>query len=631
MKLPLTSQDVANCKRDALKNCLKGEFPETLREGQIDFDQLKRVLGEWVDPGKERFGLTWPGKAEGMSIIQQPSVATLRPVREASIDFDTAPNLFIEGDNLEVLKLVQKSYFGKVKLIYIDPPYNTGGDFIYPDNYSETLETYLAYTGQISDDGKKFSTNADTSGRYHSRWLRMMYSRLYLARNLLSEHGSIFISIDDGEVANLRKAADEIFGEDNFVANVIWQKKYTRSNDARWFSDNHDHILVYAKNKETFEINGLARSEEQLKSYANPDNHPKGPWKATPLHAKSGTNTSSFTFSNGIKWTPPIGTFRRFNDEAMRRMDDAKEIWFGSDGAQTPSRKSFLSEVKEGVTPTTIWTYQEAGHTHEANNDLKALGLGGVFDNPKPVRLIRLMLGLATTSSDGDIVLDFFAGSGTTAQAVLEQNQQDGGNRQFVCIQLPEPIEGGRVVDGKSFTKVSEITAERIRRTIARLTEGRSGELNLDAQKPSTDLGFKVFHLDKSNFMVWDGDKAASEPEEDLVQQLSLHVDHLTEENTPESMAYEILLKAGFPLTTNVRTTKLAGKDVFSVDEGSLLICLEREITLELIDALADANPLQVICLDEGFKGNDQLKANAVQTFKARAEAEESEIVFKTV
>lgn len=629
-KMTAKSLDVASVKRDELRRCLVDSFPEVFAEGSINFDQLKRVLGEWVDPGKERFGLSWPGKAECMNIIQQPSVATLRPVRGASIDFDNSSNIFIEGDNLEVLKLLQKSYFGRVKLIYIDPPYNTGNDFIYPDNYAETLETYLAYTGQRNDEGKKFSTNTDTSGRYHSRWLRMMYSRLYLSRNLLSDQGVIFISIDDAEVANLRKAADEIFGEDNFVANVVWQKKYTRSNDARWFSDNHDHILVYAKNKETFELNGLPRSEEQLKSYSNPDNHPKGRWKATPLHAKSGTNTTPFTFSNGISWAPPIGTFRRFNDDAMRRMDEAKEIWFGVDGTQTPQRKSFLGEVKEGVTPTTLWTHQEAGHNHEANNDLKALGLGGAFDNPKPVRLIKLMLSLATSPSDEDIILDFFAGSGTTAQAVLEQNQEDGGNRRFICVQLPEPIEGGREIDGRTFNTISEITIERIRRAAKRLADANSGKLALDARQPN-DMGMRAFHLDSSNFKVWDGGRASSETDTELAEQLALHIDHVSEASTPESIVYELLLKSGFPLTTAVNSVEMAGKQVFSIEDGTLLVCLEKEITPELIDALAEANPLQVICLDEGFKGNDQLKANAVQTFKARAEAEESEIVFKTV
>lgn len=626
-KIGLASLDVPGERLSEIERCLRESFPEVFAEGGIDFDQLRRVLGDWIDPGKERFGLTWPGKAECMKIIQQPSFATLKPVREASVDFESTSNLFIEGDNLEVIKLLQKSYFGKVKLIFIDPPYNTGNEFIYPDRFSETLETYLNYTGQLDEEGRKFSTNTDSSGRFHSRWLSMMFPRLYLARNLLREDGSIFISIDDGEVANLRKICDEVFGEDNFVANVVWQKKYTRANDARWFSDNHDHILVYAKNKDEFTINGLARSEEQLKSYANPDKHPKGPWKATPLHAKSGTNTSSFTFANGVSWSPPKGTFRRFNDEAMRRMDAGEEIWFGSDGHQIPSRKSFLSEVKDGVTPTTLWTYQEAGHNHEANNDLKALGLGGAFDNPKPVRLIKLILSLATSPQEEEIVMDFFAGSGTTAQAVLEQNKDDNGNRRFICVQLPEHIDGGREIDGKRYTKISDLTIERIRRAAHRLTATSEGLLRLSGDA-GMDHGLKVFSLDSSNFRVWDGEKESADQ---IGTQIELHVDHLSRLSTPEDVLYEILLKAGFPLTTAVKSTTMAGKQVFSIDEGALLICLEKEITSQLIDALADANPLQVICVDEGFAGNDQLKANAVQTFKARAQAEESEIVFKTV
>lgn len=626
-KINLKSLDLPAMKQDELKRCLGNAFPEVFAEGVINFDQLRRVLGDLVDSGKERFGLTWPGKAECMRIIQQPSIATLKPARERSIDFDESGHLFIEGDNLEVLKLLQKAYFAKVKMIFIDPPYNTGNEFIYPDKYAETLETYLAYTNQIDSEGHRFSTNTEAAGRYHSRWLNMMYPRLYLARNLLCEDGVIFISIDDGEVANLRKIGDEIFGEDNFVANVVWQKKYTRANDARWFSDNHDHILVYAKNKDEFAINGLARSEEQLKSYSNPDNHPKGPWKATPLHAKSGTNTASYTFANGVTWAPPKGTFRRFNDDAMRRMEEGGEIWFGTDGQQTPQRKSFLSEVKEGVTPTTLWTYQEAGHNHEANNDLKALGLGGAFDNPKPVRLIKLMLTLATAASEEHIVLDFFAGSGTTAQAVLEQNNEDGGNRRVICVQLPEQIEGRREIDGKSYRTISELSIERIRRAAERISSSSKGDL-LRAKRSTADAGLKVFRLDASNFKVWDGQAAA---DEELGSQIEMHIDHLSDASSPEDVLYELLLKSGFPLTTDVKKVELAGKPVFSIEDGAMLICLEKEITPELIDVLAEANPLQVICLDEGFMGNDQLKANAVQTFKARAEAEESEIVFKTV
>ncbi len=626
-KISHKSVDVAEEKRKVLDACLRTAFPEVISENGIDFDQLRRVLGEKLDPSKERFGLNWAGKADCISVVQEASIGTLKPDVAASIKFNDTNNIFIEGDNLEVIKLLQKSYFGKVKLIFIDPPYNTGNEFIYPDRFSESLSTYLSYSGQSDEQGRKFATNTDTAGRFHSRWLNMMYPRLYLARNLLRSDGAIFISIDDGEVANLRKICDEIFGEENFVANVVWQKKYTRANDARWFSDNHDHILVYAKNKDDFVLNGLARSDDQLKSYSNPDQHPKGPWKATPLHAKSGTNASPYTFRNGIIWAPPKGTFRRFNDDAMARMDQGNELWFGVDGKQTPQRKSFLSEVKEGVTPTTLWTYQEAGHNHEASNDLKALGMGGVFDNPKPVRLIKLILSLATEPTGEHIILDFFAGSGTTAQAVLEQNREDSGNRSFICIQLPESIEGGREIDGKVFKKISELTIERIRRASEKCTQLVDGMLEFTPDR-SRDNGFMVFRLDSSNFTIWDGSNKSTD---EISSQIEMHVDHLSHESSPESLLYEIVIKAGFSLSVKVQSLAIAGKSVFSLHDGLFLVCLEKEITSDLIDALAEANPLQVICLDEGFKGNDQLKANAVQTFKARAQAEESEIVFRTV
>lgn len=625
--MSLTSMDIARAKKDQLRKCLHQIAPEIFSEEAVDIDELKRSLGEWVDPGKERFGLTWPGKDECMKIIQQPSVATLKPVREESANFDETENLFIEGDNLEVLKLLQKAYFGKIKMIYIDPPYNTGKEFIYPDKYAETLESYLEYTGQKDGGGRKFSTNTDTSGRYHSRWLNMMHPRLYLARNLLREDGVIFISIDDCEVANLRALCDQLFGEENFVANAVWQKKYTRANDARWFSDNHDHILIYARNKESFQVNALPRTEEQLKAYSNPDNHPKGPWKATPLHAKSGRNTAMFAFSNGITWSPPKGTYRRFNDDTMNTLDEGDEVWFGTDGKQIPSRKSFLSEVKDGVIPTTIWTYQEAGHNHEATNDLKDLGLGGLFDNPKPVRLLKLMETLATNAEDEEIILDFFAGSSTTGQATYEKNYTDNGRRKFILVQLPEPCNEKSEAFKAGFKTIADIGKERIRRAGKKITEKSEGQLDLDGTAKS-DLGFKVFKLDRSNFKIWNGDAAA---DDDLAKQLEMHVNHVSDVSGPEDILYELLLKAGFALTTKVETVELAGKPVFSIEDGALLICLEKEITSELIDAMAEANTLQVICLDEGFKGNDQLKANAVQTFKARAQSEESEIVFRTV
>lgn len=590
---------------------LKALFPEVFTEGgKIDFDRLKLTLGESVDVGKERYGMNWPGKADCFKTIQKPSMATLVPARDESVNFDTTENLIIEGDNLETLKLLQKSYLGKVKMIYIDPPYNTGNDFIYPDNYSESLETYLQYTGQVDSEGHKFSTNTEADGRFHSKWMNMMYPRLFLARNLLRNDGVIFVSIDDHEVDNLRKVGNEIFGEENFIANVIWQKKYTRSNDAKYFSDNHDHILVFAKSKESFKLNLLPRSSEQEAAYSNPDNHSKGPWKATPLQAKSGNDSNfSYRFKNGIVWSPPPGTFPRFSKETLAELDANNEIWFGDDGHATPSRKTFLAEAKSGVTPITIWPYDEVGHNHEANDELKELKLSGVFDNPKPTRLIKRMLELSVTKDTDDIVLDFFAGSGTTAQAVLEMNELDGGNRRFIAVQLPEPTEL------KEFQTIAEITKERVRRVIRKLNDENGKRLNL-ASGAKPDLGFKVFKLQSSNFKAWNVEQPNDG--EELGKQLALHVDHLVGGRSQEDVLYELLLKSGFPLDTKVENITLADKAVFSVADGAMLICLEKALTPEVIKAIADKKPERVVCLDAGFANNDQLKTNAVQTMKAK-------------
>lgn len=603
----MRSHDIVADKRSELFRM----FPEIRTEdGKIDFDRLKLVLGEAVDTGKERYGMNWPGKADCFKTIQRPSLGTLRPCTEESVNFDTSENLIIEGDNLEVLKLLQKSYLGRVKMIYIDPPYNTGNDFIYPDNYSESLQTYLEYTGQVDTEGRKFGTNTDADGRFHTKWLNMMYPRLYLARNLLMEDGILFVSIDDHEVRNLRTVCEEVFGEENFIANVVWQKKYTRSNDAKYFSDNHDHILVFAKHKELLRLNLQQRSEEQTSAYTNPDNSPKGPWKATPLHAKSGSAEEfQYTFMNGVTWTPPPGTYPRYSIATFAALDEADEIWFGADGKATPSRKSFLSEVKSGVTPLTIWPYDEVGHTHEANNELKALGLGGIFDNPKPTRLIRRMLELSTSPSEHHLVVDFFAGSGTTAHSVLDLNKQDGGNRRFILVQLPEPTER------KDYQTITDITKERVRRVIKKIDEETAGQLDLEGNARQV-CGFRAYKLAESNFMPWSAEAARDVPA--LERQLELHVNHVLDGRTPNDILYEILLKSGFPLTTSVEPLKLAGKTVHSVAGGALIICLESELTTELVRAIAEKQPERVVFLDEGFGGNDQLKANAVQIFKTK-------------
>jgi adenine-specific DNA-methyltransferase len=556
VKMKLTSLDVTAEKQADLKRCLGQAFPEVFANGSIDFDQLRRVLGKWVDPGKERFGLNWPGKAECMRIIQQPSVATLKPVREESVNFDQTGNIFIEGDNLEVLKLLQKAYFGKIKMIYIDPPYNTGNEFIYPDKYAETLETYLAYTGQLGEDRKKLSTNTDTSGRYHSRWLSMMYPRVYLARNLLREDGAIFVSCDDHEVHNLRELMNEIFGEENFIACVIWQKVYSPKNSAQHFSEDHDYILVYARQADVWRPFLLPRSEEMEARYDNPDKDQRGSWKPGDMSARNyyGEGTYPITCPSGrVIKGPPAGRYWVVSKEKFEELDRDGRIWWGKDGNNVPAIKRFLCEVKQGRVPQTLWPYAEVGHTQEAKKELLALvdfpNSDAVFETPKPTRLLRRILQLATAPGSDDIILDFFAGSGSLMEAMFAQNAEDGGNRRCILVQLPEPI-----VDMEG--TISDMAKQRIRRAATRIAEAKGGQLALDGAV-ALDLGFKVLRLDRSNFNVWGSDTSDID---DLVTQIELHVEHLSKVSGAEDVLYELLLKAGFPLTTGIRTVEMAGE-----------------------------------------------------------------------
>lgn len=624
-KMELTSMNVAAQKREELKQALGNAFPDVFSDGAIDFDQLKRVLGEWVDPSKERFGLNWAGKAECMKVIQQPSIATLKPDRNASINFDETENLFIEGDNLEVLKLLQKAYFGKIKLIYIDPPYNTGNEFIYPDNYSESIDTYLQYSGQVGDDGRKFSTNTELAGRYHSRWLNMMFPRLYLAKNLLSDDGVIFISIDDNEHPRLRDICDEIFGEDNFVANIVWKHTQQSKNDELYFSRHHNSILSYRKSDA---IRGFLapRSDDDNRNYSNPDNDPNGDWRSGDVRSPNYRETLRYDLKtpSGKTISPPDNGWR-WSQQTIEEKISSGEIIFNSDETKI-IRKIFLKN-QEGRTPENLWSGDKFGTTRSANAQIKALFDGkALFDTPKPTELIRAMFELIYKEKDYT-VLDFFAGSSATAQAVMEQNIADGGQRKWIVVQLPEKIDENSEAYKAGFKTISSLSAERIRRSISSLRNGQPELIKNNSDKDS-DFGFKFTTLTASNFRLWD---AAAANFDMAGGQLDLHVDHIKESSTAEQILYELLLKAGFVLSTKVVSIEMAGSTVFSIEDGALLICLEKEITPELIDALAEKNPLQVICLDAGFKGNDQLKANAVQTFRARAQAEESEIVFRTV
>lgn len=619
-KLNLSSLDFT----EKLKMEILRLFPQVHTEsGNIDFDKLKLILGEAVETGKERYGMNWPGKAECFKLVQIPSLGTLRPNRKESINFDNTENLIIEGDNLEVLKLLQKAYLGKIKMIYIDPPYNTGNDFIYPDNYTECLQTYLEYTGQVDAAGKKFNTNTEADGRFHSNWLNMMYPRLYLARNLLRNDGAIFISIDDHEVDNLRKICNEIFGEENFIAQVIWQKKYSPQNDDKHLSELHEYIIVYSRNADIWRPTLLPRTAEGLARYQNPDNDPRGPWKAGDFSSKTKASGHSYPIMSpsGKIFLPPPGRQWAPAKDTYEKLLTDNRIWFGPSGNNAPALKQFLSEVQSGTVPTTLWMRELVGDNQKANREIAELGIP--YDSPKPVGLILHALKIGTTS-DNDLIMDFFAGSGTTGQAVLKLNEQDNGKRRFILVQLPEPLDpsnknqkpGADFCDSLHVPRnIAEITKERVRRAIKKLNDKSNGKLELDALQ-GKDHGFRNFKLTESNFKAWNAE--VSRDANALTKQLELHIDHVLHGRTSEDILYEILIKSGFTLATAVEKLVLAGKEVYSAAEGALLICLENAITIELVRAIAERKPERVVCLDAGFVGNDQLKANAVQIFRTK-------------
>lgn len=650
------------------KQKLKALFPEVFTEGnKIDFDRLKMTLGEVVEVNKERFGMSWAGKADCFKTIQQPSIATLVPARDESVDFDSTENVFIEGDNLEVLKLLQKSYLGKVKMIYIDPPYNTGSDFIYPDNYSENLETYLEYTGQVDGEGRKFSTNVETDGRFHSKWMNMMYPRLFLAKNLLREDGVIFISIDDNEAHNLRALCNEIFGEENFLAQYFIKVRYEGKTlvEDMDFQKLIESVLIYRKSME-FKPKKIS-SEYSLDKFCYEIVEIGSPI-VTEIGGKKVEIFSQDKYkilpcSPSIKGLKEIwasgkildgnSSGRFFRDYLSGRSDNDglnilyKVYGIGDDGLGyryfTGPKKltatkgkyfqgvplnvadSFDSSSKESPI-VTYYDFSDAfgNCRHEGGVDFRS--------GKKPVRFIQKLFDIVDWSSS-DIVLDFFAGSASTAHAIMDFNIQEKNNINYICVQLPEVtydlIDGSKKAKKESqfafdagYEKISEISKERIRRAAAKIkaeqTEAQAKPDLFDDGTANTvlDLGFRVFKLQKSNFKVWDAN--TPKDSEAIQQALELHVDHIDPSASQEAILFELLLKSGFELTTPIKNLTLANKEVYSIADNALLICLDKALTPEVIRAMAELNPSRVICLDEGFQDNDQLKTNAVLIMKSQ-------------
>ena len=585
---------------------LAAVFPECFSEGKLDLEKLLALCGNYTADDFEKYEFRWKGKADCLKLAQKRSSATLRPCREESVNFDTTQNLYLEGDNLEVLKLLQTAYYRQVKMIYIDPPYNTGHDFVYADDFADPLAKYKEVTQQAT------KSNPETMGRYHTNWLNMMYPRLKLASNLLRDDGVIFISIDDNEVDNLKKLCNEVFGEENFVAILVWERAYAPKNDARFISNSHDYVLMYAKSIESFTIGRLPRTEEANARYSNPDDDPRGVWKASDISVKTYNAACDYpiTTPSGRKVEPPAGRCWRLSKNAfLERLHDNR-IWFGPDGNGTPALKRFLSELKyDGMAPTSIMFYKEVGHSQEGAQEVTKLLDAGVFDGPKPVRLLLRLMTLAHTDKDS-IILDFFSGSGTTAHAVMQKNSEDGGSRKFIVVQLPEICEEGSEAFKAGYKNICEIGKERIR---------RAGQKIKDANPLFTgDTGFKVFKLDSSNLKLWDGSPLTQDDLLTLSERLNDMIDRVKPDRSDEDVIAEIMLKLGVPLTEEVSRQELDGHTFYTVGKDNLLlVCLQDKLSTDDLEKLADLAPGTMV-LSESTLADDSAMSNAHYILKNR-------------
>ena len=570
----------------------------------IDKDVLMQEISTTVVEGKdERYQFTWPDKKKSILLANSPISKTLRPCREESVDFDNTENLYIEGDNLDVLKLLQETYLGKIKMIYIDPPYNTGNDFVYNDDFAESTEEYLANSGQFDEEGNRLVQNTESNGRFHTDWLNMIYPRLKLAKDLLSDDGVIFISIDENEIENLKKVGNEIFGEQNFVGAVIWERAFAPKNDAKYFSDSHDYIAVYAKSLIDFKIGKLPRTEEANARYKNPDNDPRGPWTPDNLTVKtySANNDYPITTPGGRVVNPAHGSCWRVSKERFNELVADNRVYFGDEGNNVPRLKRFLSEIQDGMTPTTIWKFQDVGHNQEGRQELKKLfDDKGYFDGPKPSRLLNRVLQIANTQKDS-VILDFFSGSATTAHAVMQLNAEDGGNRKFIMVQLPEETDEKSEAYKAGYKNICEIGKERIRRATKKIAE--------ENPEAKFDGGFRVLKLDSTNMK-----DVYYNPSEFMPSFLDSLADNIKEDRTPEDLLFQIMLDLGILLSSKIEESVIDGKKVFNVEDNYLIACFDENVTDETITAIAKQKPYYFVMRDSSM-ANDSVATNFEQIF----------------
>lgn len=622
-KLELSSVDGTQLNLEVLYQIAPSCFTEVKDEktGElhhvVNFKTLRQLLGDnAVEDADEMYQFTWPGKQEARREAARPTTKTLRPVIEDSVDWDHTQNLYIEGDNLEVLKLLQKSYMGKVKMIYIDPPYNTGNDFVYDDDFALSQDDYDLFAGDVDELGNRYRKNTETNGRFHSDWCSMMYSRLIVARSLLTEDGVIFISIDDNEVENLKKICSEIMGEHNFISQIIWKKRSTPPND-KVIGAAHEYILCFSKDILSIRLNLKERTVEQLQRYQNPDNHPKGPWTPGDLGAnvKGGRYVASLYFpiinpNTGESHYPPQNGNWRFNQQTIKKLLENNEIYFGIDGKGRPKLKRFLSEVKNGITYTSLWDFLPF-NTQGSKEMTNLLGNISIFDNPKPVDLIKELIKLG--SKPQNIVLDFFSGSSTTAHAVMQLNSEDGGNRKYIMVQLPEETPEDSEARKAGYNTIPEIAKERIRRAGKKIKE----ESPLTTQ--DLDTGFRVFRLADSNF-----EEVKKAPVDYNQSQLDLFLNNIKSDRTDLDLLFGAMLNWGVQLSLPMASEEVDGKMIYTVNEGDLVACFAEDVTENIVKAMADKKPLRVLFRDGCFV-RDDAKINVFETLKQLLDWSEEE------